>query len=112
MRKLANPHMILLGVVVLVFVVAFPLIAEAGVKKQIRKAWGPNWRERQAIRVARCESGFNPRAANGQYRGIFQMGASERATYGHGPGARKQSRAAHRYFVASGKDWSPWACKP
>lgn len=112
MPKLSHVRVAMLCVVAIVFVVVSPLIAQAGVKQQIRKAWGPKWRERQAIRVARCESGFNPRAANGQYLGIFQMGASERATYGHGPGAHKQARAAHRYFVASGRDWSPWACKP
>lgn len=65
-----------------------------------------------AVTVARCESGFDPRAANGQYLGIFQMGSSERATYGHGPDALSQSRAAYRYFRASGSDWSPWECRP
>lgn len=66
----------------------------------------------QAHRVASCESGFNVAASNGQYQGIFQMGSSERRIYGHGPGVWAQARAAYRYFVASGKDWSPWACKP
>jgi hypothetical protein len=66
----------------------------------------------QAIRVADCESGLSRNAANGQYLGLFQMGSSERAQFGHGPGALTQSRAAYRYFVASGRDWSPWACKP
>ncbi len=112
LRKLNYLRTGLLCVVAIVLVVAAPMVAQAGVKHQIRKAWGPNWRERQAIRVAACESGFNTRAVNGQYLGIFQMGATERATYGHGPSARKQARAAHRYFVASGRDWSPWACKP
>ncbi len=99
-------------VIAIMFVLMAPLVAQAGVKHQIRKAWGPNWRERQAIRVAACESGFNTHAVNGQYLGIFQMGSYERATYGHGRTARVQARAAHRYFVASGRDWSPWACKP
>jgi len=112
MRKPSYARTGLLCVIAIVFVVAAPLVAQAGVKHQIRKAWGPNWRERQAIRVAACESGFNTRAVNGQYLGIFQMGSTERATYGHGPSARKQARSAHRYFVASGRDWSPWACKP
>lgn len=51
-------------------------------------------------------------AANGQYLGCFQMGTNERATYGHGPGFWAQARAALRYFIASGRDWSPWSCKP
>ena len=66
----------------------------------------------QALRVAYCESKYYVWAGNGQYQGIFQMGSSERARYGHGPGAWAQARAAYRYFVASGRDWSPWTCRP
>ena len=68
----------------------------------------------QALAVARCESGwsYSLYASNGQYQGMFQMGSSERARYGHGNNPWAQSRAAYRYFVASGRDWSPWACKP
>lgn len=72
------------------------------------------FRERagEALAVARCESRLDIRATNGQYRGLFQMGASERRIYGHGSTALEQARAAHRYFVASGRDWSPWQCRP
>jgi hypothetical protein len=68
----------------------------------------------QAVKVADCETGgsFSVWASNGQYKGLFQMGSSERARYGHGNNAWAQSRAAKRYFVATGKDWSPWSCKP
>ena len=66
----------------------------------------------QALAVARCESGLSTRAHNGQYRGLFQMGSSERQLFGHGGSAALQARAAHRYFVSSGRDWSPWSCKP
>ena len=66
----------------------------------------------QALAVARCESGLSTGARNGEYRGLFQMGSSERQLYGHGAGAAAQARAAHRYFVRSGRDWSPWSCKP
>ncbi len=66
----------------------------------------------EALRVARCESRLRTDASNGQYRGLFQMGSSERRRFGHGPTAIEQSRAAHRYFVLSGRDWSPWTCKP
>lgn len=66
----------------------------------------------EAVRVAQCESGLSTRAKNGQYRGVFQLGSSERATYGHGKSAYAQSVAAYKYFVASGRDWSPWTCKP
>lgn len=66
----------------------------------------------QAIQVARCESGIRTWAENGQYLGIFQMGSSERRIYGHGSTVLEQARAAWRYFVRSGRDWSPWSCKP
>jgi hypothetical protein len=66
----------------------------------------------QAIRVAYCESRLRTTARNGQYLGLFQMGSSERRLFGHGRSAFEQSKAAHRYFVRSGRDWSPWSCKP
>jgi len=68
---------------------------------------------RQALAVARCESGhsYSIHAQNGQYLGMFQMGSSERRIYGHGDTAYEQAVAAHRYFVASGRDWSPWSCR-
>ena len=66
----------------------------------------------QALSVAWCESRYSTTAQNGQYLGLFQMGWSERRLYGHGRTARRQALAAHRYFVISGRDWSPWGCKP
>jgi hypothetical protein len=76
----------------------------------IRRVFGTYWH--QAVAVARCESGLSVWAQNGQYLGLFQMGSSERALYGHGSTPIAQVVAAHRYFVASGRDWSPWQCKP
>jgi hypothetical protein len=67
---------------------------------------------RQAVQVARCESNLSTTAENGQYLGLFQMGWSERRLFGHGGTAEVQAKAAHRYFVTSGRDWSPWSCKP
>jgi len=66
----------------------------------------------QALQVSRCESRFRTDAHNGQYLGLFQMGTSERRIFGHGASAEEQAKAAHRYFLASGGDWSPWSCKP
>jgi hypothetical protein len=66
----------------------------------------------QALRVARCESGYSVNAQNGQYLGLFQMGSNERRLFGHGADALQQAKAAYRYFVRSGRDWSPWSCKP
>ena len=65
----------------------------------------------EAVAVARCESGLSTRAQNGQYLGLFQMGSMERQLFGHGPTARAQAVAARRYFVRSGRDWSPWSCR-
>lgn len=66
----------------------------------------------QALTVAWCESRLDTGARNGQYLGLFQMGFYARRLFGHGSSAHEQSRAAHRYFVRSGRDWSPWSCKP
>lgn len=66
----------------------------------------------QAHRVASCESGHDPTAVNGQYLGMFQMGSYARSKYGHGSDPLTQARAAYHYFVDSGRDWSPWSCKP
>ena len=67
---------------------------------------------REALAVSRCESGLRTDAQNGQYLGLFQMGTNERRIFGHGSSAAAQATAAHRYFLASGRDWSPWSCKP
>ena len=82
----------------------------AGPAAAIRTVFGSHWR--QALAVARCESGLSLWAQNGQYLGLFQMGSHERATYGHGSTAIAQARAAHRYFTATGRTWGPWQCKP
>lgn len=66
----------------------------------------------QALNVAWCESRLSVWAQNGQYLGLFQMGSYERQVFGHGTTAIAQARAAHRYFVRSGRDWSPWSCNP
>ena len=64
-----------------------------------------------AVRVAQCESGLQTTARNGQYLGLFQMGTLARQLFGHGDSAEVQAHAALRYFVASGRDWSPWSCQ-
>jgi Lysozyme like domain len=65
----------------------------------------------EAVAVAWCESHLQTTAQNGQYLGLFQMGSYERRLFGHGPSAHAQAVAAHRYFVRSGRDWSPWSCR-
>lgn len=76
----------------------------------ICKVFGPYCQ--QAIRVARCESGLTTRAQNGQYLGLFQMGSYARGRFGHSWTPWGQARSARRYFIDSGKDWSPWSCRP
>jgi len=70
---------------------------------------------RQALEVARCETGntFDIWAGYGkhQYLGLWQMGNYERRRFGHGWNAWEQAKAAHKYYVVSGKDWSPWSCR-
>jgi hypothetical protein len=78
--------------------------------RAIWKVFGPRY-AREAVRVAYCESRLTVSARNGQYKGLFQMGAYERGLFGHGSGAYAQARAAERYFVRSGRDWSPWTCR-
>ena len=89
---------------------ARPAVAPAGPEAAIRYVFGPY--ADQALRVAGCESGLSVYAHNGQYQGLFQMGSRERAIYGDSSTALGQAQAAYRYFVASGRDWSPWACRP
>ena len=74
----------------------------------IRVLWAPLGQSRKAVRVAWCESRLDPNASNGQYQGVFQMGSSERARFGHGPTVEQQTRAAIKYYRISG--WRPWSC--
>ena len=76
----------------------------------ICRIFGPDCAD--AVSVARCESGLRTDAVNGQYLGLFQMSSLARELFGHGDSAEEQSRAALRYFVQSGRDWSPWSCRP
>jgi hypothetical protein len=66
----------------------------------------------EAVTVARCESRLQTTARNGEYLGLFQMSLTARRLFGHGDSAEEQARAALRYFVSSGHDWSPWSCRP
>lgn len=78
----------------------------------IHRVFKRDCRAHEAQKVVSWETDFRVRVCNGQYCGAFQMGSSERATYGHGSTIKPQSRAARRYFHASGRDWSPWTYRP
>ena len=84
-------------------------LAKLPPRKAICSVFGPYCEE--AVAVAWCESHLNTTAQNGQYLGMFQMGSQERSLFGHGGTAHAQALAAHRYFVVSGRDWSPWSCR-
>ena len=49
---------------------------------------------REAVAVAWCESRLTTTAANGQYRGLFQMGSYERGLFGHGDTGHEQALAS------------------
>lgn len=82
------------------------------------------WQGNEAIEVAKCESAsywkrgipwmaVGPNDEYGNPRlSMFQMGTRERRLYGHGPDPWSQAFAAHRYYILSGRDWSPWECQP
>lgn len=78
----------------------------------IRYVFGAVGQADEAVNVARCETGgtFSVYAQNGQYLGLFQMGAYARSRYGHSYTAYGQARAALAYWRAAG--WSPWQCLP
>jgi len=103
---------IILATIVLFFAVESQASNYTQARAAIYRVFGPY--APQAMRVAYCETGgtYDPRASNGQYQGIFQMGSFARGRYGHGPSWLVQAAAAYLYFLDSGRDWSPWSCKP
>ncbi len=63
-----------------------------------------------AVSVARCESGLNPHATNGQYLGLFQMGHYHYWRFDGQPWSDPEvnARAAAGLWADSG--WGPWEC--
>lgn len=80
----------------------------------IRAAWGAD--DDEAVQVAACESGYNTRATNGQFLGLWQFRIETWRTYGgsgdprdHSP--EEQTRVAYNLYRARG--WAPWpGCAP
>jgi len=116
-----KPRSFVLGVIFIaaclvaaVLLLAGPAHARAPVPPDVFRAVRTYWKtgpERvKAFDVIACETGnrYNTTARNGQYLGLFQMGAFARARYGHGSTARAQARAAYRYYLDAG--WNPWSC--
>ena len=90
-------------------------------ERLVLKRFGHGWEGRTALRVFRCESGLNPRAANwsdtrGGSFGLAQINGA------HGPGGYatkawiKQMMVPWRNLVMAyrisrgGKSWGAWAC--
>ena len=78
----------------------------------------------KALRVAKCESGYNPRATNGQYRGLFQIGvrthaariAAHHDSDGRAWTADDMYDPAKNIVIAlelsnGGRNWGPWECQ-
>jgi hypothetical protein len=65
----------------------------------------------QAVRVAKCESGWSltPRAHNGIYLGMFQVSSHWRTAV-PGWGMNPWAQALHAYRVWRLVGWSHWAC--
>jgi len=108
--KVLSVIAVLVVVNLVIFVARSTAAVGSGAERVICGVFGPYCS--QALRVAWCESRFRTTAANGQYLGLFQMGATARARYGHGPDPWTQAEAAFRYFADSGFSWGPWSCKP
>lgn len=81
-------------------------LASMPIEEMIREVFGEQGDK--AVQVAFCESTMRTHAKRGQYLGLFQMGANERADYGHGSDALAQILAAYALYQDRG--WQPWAC--
>ena len=78
----------------------------------VRVVFAPYGMSRKAVRVANCESTFRPWAANGQYRGMFQVSKAWRDDVaGYGPRAEQQARHALGVVLHPEGGWSHWDCQ-
>jgi hypothetical protein len=96
-------------------------VGQQGVINEIRAVFGSH--ADQAIRVARCESGFSPTAvdpisvAGSHAEGVFQIlypGTWRGTSYaGSSPfDASANIHAAYQIFARDGYSWREWECKP
>ncbi len=109
LRKLILPVLLLLV-----------LATGCSVEDQIRFYFGNRGAstsdQERAVRVARCESGLQPTARNGQFTGLFQLGRG----YHEGRAARlgyswdQMWEAGPNIQVAADlwaeAGWGPWSC--
>jgi hypothetical protein len=89
----------------------------SGVEAAILAAFGPYGPA--ALRVADCESDFDPHATNGNHRGLLQINvvvhAKRIANMGYTPDQMWEVGPhlhVARAIFDEGKDWHQWSCKP
>lgn len=95
-----------------------PKCDDGHVRCLIRKYWEGD--DEQALRVAKCESEYNPRSENSCCVGVFQVYASsherEMADLGYTRDdlydAGKNTRVAYSIYHGDGDSWGQWDCKP
>lgn len=87
-----------------------PTESRAEVEAAIRSTWAGD--DDEAVRVATCESGLNPRAANGPNLGLWQITQGTWTTYG-GTGDPRDHSSSEQTAVAwriyRSKGWAPWS---
>lgn len=78
----------------------------------IRVVFAPIGMASKALRVAECESGLDPLARNGQFRGMFQVSAAwRRDVRGFGALPEQQAWHARRVVTHPEGGWSHWECR-
>jgi len=71
----------------------------------------------QALKVASCESHYNPDAVNGRYRGVFQIGDMHAAEWLEVTGTDywtswmdPVANITYAHALWSRAGWAPWSC--
>lgn len=96
--------------------VVAPIAPAAEIQQAICDAFGSACA--QALRVAKCESGFNPRATNGSHRGLFQISTRWHAARTQRMGYTLDQlwevgpNIAVAVAIYNEQGWAPWECKP
>ena len=94
-----------------------PRWTHADSERAIREVFAPYGPllTQQAMNIARCESGLNAYAVNGQYRGLFQLGSNYDHTirfYGGDVWNPWTSSKVARDSRIQRGNWSAFECRP
>ena len=68
------------------------------------------WEIDRLSAIITCESTWNPGASNGQYKGLFQMGRNEFATYGTGDPLNPHDNIRAGIKLYQQRSFQPWSC--